>query len=246
MTLQRRQSESTIGAKACTIRIRPPRKSKDVMMGDQDQNSHPTDDAAPNEKDDQRAIQEIPSQAETSHFERLEWGNNPFLVKAPYGLHPDSAPAYRVVPRELAEVRERHSLEMWMWRVEFHGLGRGEPALGLDILGPIIFGRATAAADPTVDVDFTPYGAIDKGVSRQHAMIRPTQQRLYLIDLSSTNGTKHNELPVGPGMAIVLQDHDMVTLGRLTFEIRILNRPAPPASEPGAAPPKDTDTRPLS
>src|SRR5688500_3265588 len=134
---------------------------------------------------------------------------NPFLIREPYGLHPDGAPAFRVVPRELAAVRERHGLEMWMWRVELHGLGRGEPALGLDILGPIIFGRVTAA-DPTVDVDFTPYGAIDKGVSREHALIRPSEQRLYLIDLSSTNGTRHNELPVGPGMAVVLQDHDMI------------------------------------
>jgi pSer/pThr/pTyr-binding forkhead associated (FHA) protein len=132
---------------------------------------------------------------------------------------------------------------MWMWRVELHGLGNGEPALGLDILGPIIFGRTTAD-DPTVDVDFTPYGAIDKGVSRQHALIRPTEQRLYLIDLSSTNGTKHNELPVGPGMAVVLQDRDMVALGHLSFEIRILDRPSPPSDS--AFTPRDGETRPFS
>ena len=84
-------------------------------------------------------------------------------------------------------MRDRHGLEMWMWRVELHGLGRGEPALGLDILGPIILGRLTAA-DPTVDVDFTPYNAIDRGVSREHALIRPSEQRLYLIEVITPPG----------------------------------------------------------
>ena len=209
-------------------------------MGDQDHDNQLDDDTAP----DNRAMPELPEQAETSAFEKMAWGNNPFLVKAPYGLNPDSAPGYRVVPRELAAVRERHGLEMWIWRVELHGLGRGVPALGLDILGPVVFGRVTGG-DPTVDVDFTPYGAMDKGVSREHALIRPTEQRLYLIDLSSTNGTKHNELPVGPGMAVVLQDHDMVSLGHLTFEIRILNRPASPPSDQVFVP-RDGDTRPFT
>jgi hypothetical protein len=211
-------------------------------MGDQDQANHPQTDPASEDGSDPQAFEEIPGRGNT--IQKMKWGNSPFPDNNPYGLHPDGAPAYRVVPKELAAVRERHGLEMWVWRVELHGLGRSEPTLGLDILGPIILGRITAA-DPTVDVDFTPYGAIDKGVSREHALIRPSEQRLYLIDLSSTNGTKLNELPVGPGMAIVLQDHDMVSLGQLTFEIRILNRPSTPAPDAGRIP-RDGDTRPFS
>jgi hypothetical protein len=77
-------------------------------------------------------------------------------------------------------------------------------------------------------------------------LLRPSEQRLYLIDLSSTYGTKHNEFPVGPGMAVVLQDHDTISLGHLSFELRILNRPAPPPSDQVQMPPREGDTRPFS
>jgi predicted component of type VI protein secretion system len=94
---------------------------------------------------------------------------------------------------------------MWMWHVEFHGLGHSK-----------------------------------------HALLRPSEQRLYLIDLSSNNGTKHNQLPVGTGVAVVLQDHDTISLGHLTFEIHILNHPAPPSTDRQAMPPREGDTRPFS
>jgi hypothetical protein len=148
----------------------------------------------------------------------------PFAMTMPYGRnHPQ---LYAAVPRELAQIQKRHRLPMWAWRVELHSLSPGAAPLGFDILGPIILGRSTPH-DTGVDVDLAPYNAIDRGVSRRHALIRPSEEHLYLIDLSSTNGTRRNELPLGAGVAVSLEDRDTVTLGTLSFEIRIVQRPDP-------------------
>lgn len=161
----------------------------------------------------------------------------------PYQGDTNGASEYFPVPSDLAEVQTRHQLPMWAWRVEFHSVAMGAPPLGLDILGPVILGRKTPQ-DSSVNVDFTPYDAMERGVSRQHALIRPTQDRLYLIDLSSTNGTRRNEVELGAGIAVTLEDRDTISLGGLTFEIRIIERPDPAAIQlnPEA---KINDTQPM-
>jgi pSer/pThr/pTyr-binding forkhead associated (FHA) protein len=114
---------------------------------------------------------------------------------------------------------------MWQWRIELYGLTPDAAPLGYDIVGNVIIGRSVDGSE--ADIDLEPYNALAKGVSRQHAMIRPTKQRLFLIDLSSTNGVRHNEVPTGPGLAVTLRNGDVVTLGDLTFEIRIIDQPGP-------------------
>src|SRR6185436_11087758 len=69
------------------------------------------------------------------------------------------------------------------------------------------------------------FGGLEQGVSRRHALLRPTANHLYIIDLGSTNGTLHNGLPLGPGIARSLKNSDTVTLGRLSFTIRIIDGP---------------------
>jgi hypothetical protein len=159
---------------------------------------------------------------QTTEIPQKGWGKLSFSPQS-YGFRTGAAESYQKVPRELAEIADRHKIAMWQWRIELHGLKPGEPPLGYDIFGNVIIGRAVDGSE--ADIDLEPYDALAKGVSRQHAMIRPTKQRLFLIDLSSTNGVRHNEIPTGPGMAVTLRNGDIVTLGDLTFEIQIIGQP---------------------
>jgi len=63
------------------------------------------------------------------------------------------------------------------------------------------------------------------GVSRRHALLRPTESKLYLIDLGSTNGTWINGHSIGVNIPYSLSNGDVVRLGWLEFTIHILNHP---------------------
>jgi pSer/pThr/pTyr-binding forkhead associated (FHA) protein len=110
------------------------------------------------------------------------------------------------------------------WRIEFHGLGPSTIPLGFDIVGDTVLGRGSdSAALP--DLDFDAYGASDRGVSRRHAVLRPSKNRLYLIDLGSTNGTLCNAVRITNGQAKALSHNDTITLGTLTFEVKTIATP---------------------
>lgn len=110
------------------------------------------------------------------------------------------------------------------WRVELVGLAPAVEPLGLEIVGDTVIGRGRVGTEPA-DLDLDVYGALEKGVSRRHGMFRPTTNHLYIIDLGSTNGTLHNGIPLGPGVARALKHNDTITLGRFSFTIKIIDGP---------------------
>jgi hypothetical protein len=115
------------------------------------------------------------------------------------------------------------NLENW-WRIELKFQVYGYRALGLNIRGDTLLGR-DRAHDNMIDIDLDPYGAFEKGVSRQHAILRPSSSSLYLIDLESTNGTSVNGIPLSSSAARRLLDGDILSFGQLGCTIRILDRP---------------------
>jgi len=96
--------------------------------------------------------------------------------------------------------------------------------VGLDIFGDVILGRGSERS-ALPDIDLANLRALDLGVSRRHAMLRPTQNRLFLIDLESTNGSYVNAIPVGRGMAQRVQSSDLVSLAGLTFHVEVVLNP---------------------
>jgi predicted component of type VI protein secretion system len=89
------------------------------------------------------------------------------------------------------------------------------------------------------DLDFAAFGAMRHGVSRRHALIRPADEMLYLIDQNSTNGTWVNGQRLLPGRDFPLKDGDIIELGALRMTMRIThfpdgreNAPHPQASNP--------------
>lgn len=88
-----------------------------------------------------------------------------------------------------------------------------EPII-LESVSQVILGRDVQdSAIPYVDL--TPYGALERGVSRQHVQITLTEGAYTLVDLGSTNGTWLNQGRLIPGKSYQLHSSDQISLGQL-------------------------------
>ena len=125
------------------------------------------------------------------------------------------------------------------WRVLFHLSGPQATTVGLDVWRVTVLGRADPMSAFRPDLDYAPYGAMRHGVSRRHALVKPGERTLYLIDQSSTNGTWVNGQRLLPGREFPLSDGDIIELGALRMTLRIVQSPV----EAGQS--KDDDNRPM-
>lgn len=111
------------------------------------------------------------------------------------------------------------------WRLLVQ-IGHVNPTtVGLEVRDRITIGRADPSQEFEPTLDLTPYGGREQGVSRRHALIRQEEQRLYLEDLGSTNGTRLNGGALRPGEAYELRDGDLIELGETRLLIRFIQTP---------------------
>lgn len=89
----------------------------------------------------------------------------------------------------------------------------------LEPVKDIIIGRRDPQSDDVPDLDLSPYGAAELGVSRRHALIHRGEDTLTLVDLQSTNGTFLNGQRLLPHQPRVLRDGDEVRMGRFVFNL---------------------------
>lgn len=90
----------------------------------------------------------------------------------------------------------------------------------------IVFGRKDPATGSTPDVDMTPYAGYRMGVSRRHAAIRKMEDnRLYLWDLGSANGTFLNNTRLTSYRPHLLHHGDEVRLSQIGFRIYFQDAP---------------------
>lgn len=87
----------------------------------------------------------------------------------------------------------------------------------LDIDRAVTIGRKGRGVTP--DVDLTPYGAMDKGVSRIHATIQVVDNTAIITDMGSTNGLYLNGTRVKALQSEILCDEDELHLGDLMAQI---------------------------
>ncbi len=80
----------------------------------------------------------------------------------------------------------------------------------------LIIGRTHR--DSLADIDLGPYGAIQNGVSRHHAVLIKEGTQWLIDDLSSLNGTFINEVAVTPGKPVLLKDGDTIRCSHLSFK----------------------------
>jgi len=109
-----------------------------------------------------------------------------------------------------------------VWRVQLYLMSDPAKMMGLDINGNIVLGRAGEGAN---FISLQMFGASEKGVSRQHIELRPVAEKLFVIDLGSTNGTRRNDQPIGQQTPYSLVDGDVLTMGNLELVVRILQKP---------------------
>lgn len=83
----------------------------------------------------------------------------------------------------------------------------------------LIFGRSDSQGSVKPDIDLANYGAVEKGVSRQHAALEVNEDTLMLLDVGSSNGTYLNGQRLLPNQPRVLRDGDEVRLGKLVAHI---------------------------
>lgn len=91
--------------------------------------------------------------------------------------------------------------------------------LGLQVKPELVIGRVDPNTGFTPDLDLTPYGAKEAGVSRRHLHIFHNEQKLYLQDNGSRNGTSLNNTKVQPDEPHPLHDGDFLVLGRLPLTL---------------------------
>jgi pSer/pThr/pTyr-binding forkhead associated (FHA) protein len=92
-------------------------------------------------------------------------------------------------------------------------------------LGEISLGRIDASHGVFPDLDLSPDGGLQEGVSRQHAKIYQEGNYLFIEDAGSTNGTFLNNHRLTPHVPTALRDGDTLHLGRLQLLVRFDGEP---------------------
>lgn len=80
-------------------------------------------------------------------------------------------------------------------------------------------GRFELGMNEPDEIDLTPYGAQDRGVSRVHAQLQIIDGIVHITDLGSTNGTFVNSTRLKPETPIALRKGDEILIGRLAIQV---------------------------
>ncbi|MFW5709357.1 MAG: FHA domain-containing protein [Chloroflexota bacterium] len=102
--------------------------------------------------------------------------------------------------------------------VIIHFRNASEPLI-IELTDRIVIGRADNTSPRQPDVDLTPFGALEKGVSRVHAAIERSDDVLTLVDMGSSNGTNLNGQRLVPDQPRVLRDGDEIRFGKLVAHL---------------------------
>jgi pSer/pThr/pTyr-binding forkhead associated (FHA) protein len=102
------------------------------------------------------------------------------------------------------------------------GAGKREVEAKLDKF--INVGRVDPTSAIFPEIDLTDESVSSKSVSRRHARILKREDSVLLEDLGSINGTFINGKKLDPYMPEVLSDGDILQVGKIPIEIKILNQ----------------------
>jgi hypothetical protein len=132
-------------------------------------------------------------------------------------------PALLIVPSSNNQ-QESTASDGQHWRIGLSPAGNADCSLALELHGDIVIG-AGKEDGAEVDVNLEEWQGSSRGVSIRHVMLRPTQSKVFIMDLRSGTGTSINGLPLGVGWAYALQHNDLITLGHLNVRYRVLQTP---------------------
>jgi pSer/pThr/pTyr-binding forkhead associated (FHA) protein len=104
-------------------------------------------------------------------------------------------------------------------RVEVISTGR---QIQLPSTPEVHVGRTDAAHGIFPDLDLSPDGGLEGGVSRHHCKIHQRGSAYLVEDVGSANGTFLNGQRLTPYLPHVLKDEDELQLGRITLKVVIV------------------------
>ena len=84
----------------------------------------------------------------------------------------------------------------------------------------MIVGRFDVETNKAPEIDLTPFGADEKGLSRNHAVLTYQNGSLKVADLNSANFTYLNGQKLLPRQPRLLRDGDEIRLGRMLLTIQ--------------------------
>ncbi len=84
-------------------------------------------------------------------------------------------------------------------------------------------GRLSEGQPIMPDIDLTPYQAYASGVSRLHAVVKRDSERVFVMDLGSSNGTYVNGRRINPHVEESLNHGDILALGKLKIQVLLRN-----------------------
>jgi pSer/pThr/pTyr-binding forkhead associated (FHA) protein len=113
------------------------------------------------------------------------------------------------------------------WRLLLQIGGENQTTVGIEVRDRIVLGRGDPVASFYPDLDLSPYGGQEGGVSRRHAAIIQDEENkaLYVEDLDSTNGTRINGFSLEPRRRYRLRDGDELELGHVHMILRFVRSP---------------------
>lgn len=82
-------------------------------------------------------------------------------------------------------------------------------------------GRVAEGQPILPDVDLSPFDAYAQGVSRLHAALKLNKNRVAIMDLGSSNGTRVNGQKIVPHVDYPISHNDQIALGKLRIQILI-------------------------
>ncbi len=80
-----------------------------------------------------------------------------------------------------------------------------------------VLGRSDSRSSFIPDIDLAEFKALDKGVSRRHAVFVRYQDKIHILDLSSINGTFLNGKRLKPDTPYLVNSGDELGLGDLVL-----------------------------
>ena len=90
----------------------------------------------------------------------------------------------------------------------------------LNIEDELVLGRVhDEPGVPLPDLDLSPYGALEKGVSRRHLTLMRDHDTIVVVDMGSANHTYLNGQRLIPHEPRILRDNDEVRLGHLVMRV---------------------------
>jgi len=131
-------------------------------------------------------------------------------------LPTDELPASSTAPRDAPTPESEQGQPVHSLRI--HVL-ESDRYIQLPPTAEVLLGREDPAHGIFPDLDLTPDGGLEKGVSRRHCKIFQRGGEFYVEDVGSANGTFLNEQRLTPYLPYPLKEGDRIQVGQLRIEI---------------------------